>query len=176
MARRFQNRFSSNRSARPNRSWTGLVSATTVTVPAASKVLIASFVLSNPGIDETVLRTLGILYVQSDQGAGSELQMGAFGLLKVTDTALAVGITAIPDPVSEVADDNWFVYVPIQQHLVFASAVGQIMGERYEFDSKAKRVLEIGESIAVVAANAHATHGFNISVGFRMLSQVRGTR
>ena len=138
--------------------------------------MLSTFALSNQGIDETVLRTVGQIYVITDQTAASEQQTGAFGLCMATDQALAVGITALPDPISQVADDVWFVYVPITQTNRMASIAGQIVGMKYDFDSKAKRVIHTGVGIAVVVANAHATEAFNILVGFRMLSQVRGTR
>ena len=175
MARRFQNR-QMTRSNRPNRTWSGVASPISIAVPANSAVLLATFVLNNQGIDETWLRTRGSFYVSTDTTGSSEEQIGAFGLVLATDTALAVGITALPDPVTEIEDDGWFVYVPIQQDSLFSSAVGQIIGHQYDFDSKAKRVVETGTGAAVVVANAHASHAFKISFGFRLLAQVRGTR
>ena len=168
---------SSRRSGRSNKDWSGIISATATTVPAASKVLIANFTLNNPGIDETVLRTVGVLTVSSDQESASELQLGAFGMSIVTTTALAVGVTAIPGPVTDVGNDSWFTFVPIQQHLTFVSATGVYprMGVQYFFDSRAKRIVESGSAIAIMVENAHATHGFKVTMALRMLSMVRGT-
>ena len=128
MAQRFQNRSPRRSGKRANRAWVGAFSVGIVNIPANSAVLISSFALSNPGIDETVLRTVGSIYVASDQTAANEAQLGAFGLILVTDQALSVGITAIPDPITDINDDGWFVYVPIQGDTVFATVVGQITG------------------------------------------------
>ena len=174
MARRFPNR--SNSGARPNRAWVGAFSVAQVNIPANSAVLISTFALSNAGIDETILRTVGSFFVGLDQIVANEQQLGAFGLILATDQAISVGITAIPDPITDINDDGWFVYVPIQQETQYATVVGQSMGRTYDFDSKAKRVVYTGTGVAVVVANSHATNGLDISVGFRMLSQVRGTR
>jgi len=174
MARR---QFNRNRqsSRRPNRAWTGTFSVAPVVIPANSAVLLSTFALSNQGIDETVLRTVGVIYMTSDTVGVGEDQTGAFGLTVVNDVALALGITGIPDPITNVQDDVWFVYQPLLGDTEYATAVGQQMGQRYDFDSKAKRVVSTGQGIAVVVANAHATHGLQLMAGFRMLTQVRGT-
>ena len=159
-----------------NKSWDGFFNITPVVIPAASKVLLGSISLNNPGIDETILRTVGNLAVASDQSAASEVQIGAFGMIVVSDDALAVGITAIPGPVSGVGEDGWFLFVPINQRFLFGSAIGMNLdyGHVYDYDSRAKRKVEDGRVVALVAENAHATHGFNISLALRQLSMVSG--
>ena len=161
----------------PNRSWTGLVSATSVSIPASSKVLLGAFTLSNVNIDETVLRTVGQIMVESDQSSADELQLGAFGLIIVSDLAIAAGIASIPDPVTDIGDDGWFVYVPFGNSFDFHDNTGTDaqFATQYKFDSKAKRVMEEGQQIAVVVANANATFGLRMAANFRILSMVRGT-
>ena len=175
VARRQQRQF--QRSKPANRAWTGLAPAAIQNIPAASKVLFATFVLANQGIDETVLRIVGGLAVSSDQQSASEFQMGAAGMCLVTDTALAAGIASIPDPVTDVQDDIWIWYQSFGQRSRFSSAVGvDYQGSSwYPFDNRAKRIISTGQSIAVVVANAHATHAFDISINLRLLSMVRGT-
>ncbi len=176
MPRRVPSRFQ-QRSARPNRSWAGSVSSAPTVVPAASKVLLATFTLNNPGIDETALRTVGGIAVATDNLAGTEDQLGAFGLIVVTDLAAAAGVASIPGPVTDASDDGWFVYVPFAQEWNGATASGRAFTTQwYPFDSKAKRVVENGSTIALVVENAHATEGLNIYIALRLLSQVRGTR
>jgi len=133
--------------------------------------------LSNSNIDETILRTVGKFAVASDQAAASEIQVGAFGLILVSDAAVAVGITAIPGPITDSSDDGWFVYVPIVQSVEFISAVGvrPDWATCYDFDSKAKRKIEEGRQLAIVVENAHASFGFEITFAFRLLSMVSGT-
>jgi len=147
-------------------------------VPAASKVLFATLTLSNQGIDETVLRVVGGIGVASDQSAASELQIGAIGMCLATDTAIAAGVASLPDPVTDASDDIWFMYQSWAQEFIFGTAVGLAPDMRawYPFDQKAKRIVHSGFSIAVVVANAHASHGFSVIPMIRMLTMVRGTR
>ena len=172
-----QRQFRRSSTSRPNRSWAGQIDAAYVAVPAASKVLLGTFTLSNPGIDETILRVVGQISVRSDQSAASEEQHGAFGMIPVTTRAIAIGLSAILGPVTNVSDDGWFVFMPVAQDFLFLSAIGVTDDtKRYMIDSKAKRVISDGMGIAVMFENSHATHGLDVAVGIRMLSQVRGTR
>jgi len=168
--------FRPRSSSRPNRSWGGLAFATYTTVGAASKVLLGSLTLSNPGIDETHLRTVGVLSVRSDQKVASEDMLGAIGMILVSDQALATGITAIPGPTTDIADDGWLFYQPIVQTFEFVSSVGfDSQGAvQYHFDSKGKRIVHDGVSIALVAQNSGST-GWAVGVVLRTLSQVTGT-
>ncbi len=177
MARRTLQRRSNQGRRRANRGWTGTIAATPVLVPAASKVLLATFILDNDGIDETILRTVGGISIQSDQASSGESQIGAFGLTIINDVAGALGVTGIPDPVSEVADDVWFTYVPFASHITVSSAVGFSAqgGNYFAFDSRAKRILESGYRVAAMVANSSASHGFFATLVMRMLTQVRGT-
>ncbi len=124
-----------------------------------------------------MLRVVGLISVASNQIAATQSQIGAMGMIVVTDIALAAGAASIPGPVTDAADDGWFVFVPISQEFGFSTAASwqANFAIQYHFDSKAKRVVSDGQSIAVMAENAHATHGFNIVTAFRMLSMVRGT-
>ena len=158
---------------RSNRSWAGIISAAPTTIPAASKVLLGSFTPTVSG-DITVLRTVGNISITSDQIAVDEQQLGAFGLIVVTDTALGVGITAVPGPVTDIADDGWFTYQSFGFELqVFdATGVNADFAHNLMFDSKGKRIVEDGRAVAVVCENSHATNGFEISFGIRMLSLI----
>ena len=168
-----QSNFRSS-SSRPNRSWSGLISTGPITIAAATKVLLSSVTLSVEGIDETILRTIGMVSIASDQAATTEVQAGAIGMIVVTDTALAAGVASIPGPVTDVTDDGWFTFFPFnQQSLVGSPGPPSV---QYPFESKAKRIMHGGTSVALVAENAHATHGLTVQFSFRMLSQVRGTR
>ena len=163
------------RGFRPATFWNGIVPAVTTQIPASSKVIVSSF--SNVGDAElTIRRTRGLMQVQTDQDAASENQIGAMGVLVVNQTAATLGITGMPDPVTDVADDLWFVFEHIQQSFRFHSAVATEPhhATQYAFDSKAMRKVSQGEAIVMVVANAHATHAFNVSIGFRFLSSETG--
>ncbi len=162
---------------RPNRAWSSSVIAAPTNIPAATKVLVASLVLSNVNIDETLLRVVGMIGVASDQNAASEQQIGAFGMIVVTDIAIAAGVASVPGPMSNGADD-WLMYQGFAQERAFGSSIGFDSEARtqYAINSKAKRVVTEGRAIALVCENLHATHGFNVVWNLRVLSMVRGTR
>ncbi len=139
------------------------------TVGTSTKILLGSFTLSNPGIGETVRRTLGQIFVRSDQVAAGEDVIGAFGLIVVSDIAAAAGIASVPDPVTEQNDDGWFVWQGLS---ATQGGSAQRTGQLIQFDSRAMRRVEEGFSIALVVANASASAGM---VMFGQLS-LYGTR
>ena len=165
------------RRSNPNKGWSATVGATRVSIPANTAVLLGSFAAGDTEADVTVLRTVGMFAISSDQVSASEDQIGAFGLIKVTDTALAAGIASIPNPVDEASSDGWFVYRSFAQTFTFITAAGfdPITSTIFEFDSKAKRVVHGEDALAIVVGNAHATHGFDIVFSMRVLQMVRGT-
>ena len=169
MARQIRGRsFARRRPSETN--WARIVETTQTTVPASSKVLLAIFVLSNPAINETVLRTRGRLWVQSDQAAAVENQLGAFGMIVVTDLALSIGVASIPGPVTDLSDDGWFVWVPFMQSSSLA-ADGGPTGYSYEIESKAMRKTSEGFGIALVVENSSASNGFQASIALSLLGK-----
>ncbi len=181
MARRFQNRLQRSSGSRPNRSWAGAApSAVYSNVAASAKVLLGGFALSNTNIDETVLRTVGSLGVRTDNltATVTEEQHGAFGMIVVSDAAVAVGVTAIPGPITDRTDDGWFVYVPFtfSSRVEAAGGFNPDLTHMLAFDSKAKRVVEEGQQIAIMIENLDGSDAFDVIFLARLLSQVRGTR
>ena len=160
------------RTSRPNREWQGHTSSVFTTLAAGTQLLIGGFV---PGAgDATILRTVGMLAVTSDQGASVEDQIGAFGIILVSDTAFAVGVTAIPDPITAQDDDGWFVYQAFCQQ--GDASVTSSLPRIYNFDSGAKRIVQSeGTSIAFTIVNVSGSHGLRFCLNFRMLAQLRGT-
>jgi len=165
---------SSGRAA--NRTWAGTVSPVGTSVAAATKVLVATFSLSNPGIDETVLRTRGGVSILPNTVVADAQMSGAWGMCVVTDLAVAAGAASIPGPVTNASDDVWFVWEPLLLNVEFGTTAGVRPLDRYfPFDSKAKRIVQEGRQIAVMVENSSATTAFSFSAAFRMLSMVRGT-
>ena len=155
-----------------NNAWASLISPTFIVIPAASKVLFATFVPSNPNIDETILRTIGLFTVTSDQSAVDETQIGSVGLIVVTDLAIAAGAGSIPGPSSDSNDDGWFA------HQFFAMTAGLVTKPDNSFWtllSQGRRVVQQGSQVAVMVENLHATNGLTINLQLRMLSRVTGT-
>ncbi len=163
------------RGFRPATFWDGRVPTGSVAVPAASKLLVASF--TNAGDQElTIRRTRGLVATHTDRSVASEIQLGAFGIGVFTNTAIAAGIASLPDPVTDVEDEIWFVYGHISSQFKFGSdiAFDAQNATLWEFDSKAMRKVPQGYAIAFIIANSHATTGFNATVAFRFLSSVTG--
>ena len=117
----------------------------------------------------TVMRTRLTILFESDQIAVSERSAGGFGAIVVNDVASALGITAIPGPIS---DDNspWFVYQGMLSSLLFGDATGFIAvgGIQYEIDSKAMRKVGSNEDINFIFEN-RTTKGAIVSIEGRML-------
>ena len=161
----------------PNRTWAGFHTAANVAVAANTKVLLGTFSQGVAGIDETILRTVGILQVVTDQVAANENQVGALGMIVVNDLAVAAGAASIPGPITDIADDGWFLYVPFAQLFKFSTAVHweTNAGGQYQFDSKAKRKIQRGFQVAVMVENGSATDGLFVTAVVRQLAMITGT-
>ncbi len=101
----------------------------------------------------TIVRTHLRVHIQSDQSLASEIAIAAVGMCVVSDQASAIGITALPTPLTDLASDLWFVHQLIFNNFVFADATGFVesAGEQVEVDSKAMRKVNDDEDVVVVA-------------------------
>ncbi len=169
--RRAANRPNRSGITRQPTSWSRGVFQT-ITVPAATKVLIGSFTLENPGISETVRRTRGTMLIESDQSAAVEKQLGAMGWIIITANALAAGAASIPGPVTDAADDAWFVWEPIVGSSASTDGAGiNVFPDiAVPFDSKAMRKVEEPNVLAIMVENAHPTFGFALTIAFSVLA------
>ena len=114
----------------------------------------------------TITRTIGSVWVVSDQVAAFETPFGALGMLVVSDKASATGATAVPDPITQEASDSWFMYKS------WVAEADVLRGQEvymFDFDSRAQRKVQDGEDIAVVISNASAADGARYIIKFRML-------
>jgi len=176
MARR--NRFGTTGFKRKitNYSWSGNLQVATNAGGGASS-LMSTLVLSNPNIDETLIRVVGMISVKTDQSIATENQEGAFGMILANDPAIAAGISSLPVPITDVSDDGWLLWVPFANHFEFKTAVGidsQGSVTRY-FDFKSKRVVQEGQAIVMVEQSTSPSNGYALSAFIRVLSMVRGT-
>ena len=127
------------------------------TIAASSKLLLAVFVQSAGHSHETVVRQVGSVSIGTTTAGGAIV----FGSCVVSDAAVAIGITAIPDPITEINDDLWSMIVPI------ASASQQ---RSENFDQRGMRKIEEGQSLVLVVANGGlSTVTFNIY--YRLLTK-----
>jgi len=106
--------------------------------------------------------------VESDQAAAIERQAGAWGLAVVSDQAVAVGITAVPTPITEMGSDLWFVYqlVMAKENTLTDRAQPAAI---FQTDSKAMRKVGVGQDIVLVAEASAAASGTSLIIGGRML-------
>ena len=151
--------------------------AAATNIPAASKVLMASFQSAASGVDQTILRVVGHVGIATDNRSSAEAQIGSIGMMIVTDIAAAAGIASIPGPFTDAGDD-WLMFQSWSQEFHVATSVGfdPLMMVRHEFDSKSKRVLDgTGKRLVVVIENGHASAAFDAVVHMRILTQARGT-
>ncbi len=155
-----------------NKGWAFTQSVTEVTVAAATKVLLATISLSNPGIGETILRSRGHITWFTDNPTATELQIGAFGAIIVSDPAVAIGITAIPGPgvASEGGDDGWFIHQTFSSKTLVANV--DMVSHTIEIDSKAKRKIDDGFAAAFVVENVQSAQGMRVMFAMRVLSQL----
>ncbi len=117
----------------------------------------------------TVIRTVGLIYVASDQTAAFEVPFGGLGLAVVSDQAAAIGVTAVPTPITDESSDLWFLY-----QFWVASGAGQAASQSngarvFAFDSRAMRKVPDGADVVTVIENGSAFDGAEFVVKLRML-------
>ena len=167
MARRFSGGHV--RRDRRKTQWVASVDSTGQTaIPAASAILDSTLAFAEPA---TIVRVRGSIWVSSDQSSANEEPFGALGFIIVSDAAAAVGVGSLPTPITDEADDGWFVYVPwlASWRLVDATGVQANPFMEYKFDSKAKRKVNEGDTLAVVIENASSADGVNYILKDRTL-------
>ena len=118
----------------------------------------------------TVVRTRGSLFYRSDQNAGIETYGGGFGIAVVSDQATAIGVTAVPTPVTDYGSDLWFVIEQMYGRFVFGDLTGMVEGgQQRMLDSKAMRKVDVGQDIVVVFETPAQSSSFLVEAAFRML-------
>ena len=118
----------------------------------------------------TVTRTRLEVMIATDQASASEAQIGAVGLCVVSSQAAAIGVTAVPTPISDMGSDLWFVHHVLMSQVLFATVVGITeIGRKYSIDSRAMRKVNDDQEIIVVVESAATSDGFNIDIAGRLL-------
>ena len=135
-------------------SWddgTGGVPAQTITGSTVAFVGNAVSVLTD---GTTLVRTRGQLdVILAAASAAGDGYQGAFGIGVTTQAAVAVGITAVPTPITEQTWDGWLYWTPISVHVGEATAGDKNWAsgaQRTTVDSKAMRKLKEDQSIFAV--------------------------
>ena len=119
----------------------------------------------------TIIRTRGTWGVRSDQDAADENQFVAYGSIVVSDEAVAVGITAVPTPLSQ-DGSSWIHLDQTFQHHRQQSSVGQnpdFIPWNNKIDSKSMRKVEEGQDLIEVIENSAISNGAQVVTYGRVL-------
>ena len=126
----------------------------------------------------TILRSHLSIHVRSDQITAIETPFGAYGQMVVTDTAAALGVTAIPDPsaIDGDADADWYLWSAFVTSFFIdingTDGIGVMNnGVEYIIDSKAMRKVGPDDDDVMMIKN-NASVGFNIITHGRQLIQL----
>ena len=157
--------------ARRQTQWLGVIPTSTTIAGGTGAVLVNSLNAAALALRPfTIVRCVGELYIISDQQAASELQGAAYGSAVVSDQAVAIGVTAIPTPFTDISSDLWFLYQAMWNSFAFGDATGFANeGTRYPYDSRAMRKVEEGEDVVGVIETSGITNGVTVFNWGRML-------
>jgi len=120
----------------------------------------------------TVVRTRLSALLISDAPGAAETYGAAMGMAVVSDQAAAIGITAIPTPITDVGSDLFFVYQLMMGSNLFTTSGAGAQGVNFEIDSKAMR--KVGDDSDVVMTAEFSTlsaagQGSTLFIGGRQL-------
>jgi len=102
----------------------------------------------------TIVRSRYEWYGRADVVTGGEEWGGAFGVCVVSDQAAAIGVTAVPTPITDTGSDLFFVYE--QMFGRFGGTQVEEVGARKTIDSKAMRKVNDSEDMVLVLESGAA--------------------
>jgi len=119
----------------------------------------------------TVVRTRGSITIWTDQEANDEDPFGACGMCVVSDQALAIGVSAVPTPITDKDSDLWIMHQYFGLAFQFVSASGSpgVISQRVDFDSKAMRKIPPDTTLIWAVENASASAGLRYLLQFAVL-------
>ena len=152
--------------------WIGIAEASNTIATSSTATLSSSLNAAALALRPfTVVRTRGVLLTHSDQAAATEQQFLGFAMAVVSDQAVAIGVSAIPTPITDRGSDLFFLYEEQLEHLEILSAVGFMSnaGRFKEFDSKAMRKVNDDQDVVIVKETSSISNGLINVSGGRML-------
>ncbi len=166
MARRSRSRFV--RPAARTKMWIGWGVGQTSLV-ASTQHLVATYsagaLLLRPF---TILRTRGTIWYGSDQIAASESPRASLASLIVTDTAAALGITALPNPDVLAGDPEaaWFTVQQLMEKFKFSDATGWgDVGRHYDVDDHSMRKVGPDDNLVLLCTQSAGVGAELITMG-----------
>ncbi len=139
------------------------------TVKVASAV---GFALQEPAA--TIVRTRGeLLIAMTTAQIGARMQ-GAFGMMNVTPDAAAIGITALPGPVTD-GELDWHVWVPLTFFNLSATELEEsiMQNQRWSFDSRGMRKIKSSSTLVGVLEIVSDTAGVVLAGAFSLREQLK---
>ena len=120
----------------------------------------------------TIVRTHFEFALRSDQAAAIELQTAGVGMAVVSDQASAIGVSAIPTPITDMAFDLWFLHTILMADE--SSLTDRTRPATYRsVDSKAMRKVDIGQDLVIVGElDATTSAGLILKMSGRILVKV----
>ena len=94
-----------------------------------------------------------------------------YGCCVVSDQAVAIGITAVPTPVTDSDSDLFHVFETMHAQFTFISGVGTMLDgvPNHPIDSKAMRKVEDGQDLIEVVESSGISSGLNLKSFSRVL-------
>ena len=119
----------------------------------------------------TIVRTVGLFSVRTDQLVATEAPFGAFGFMVVREQARAIGAGSLPGADTSAFDDGWFGHMFWSAGIVVSSAIGLDLQSwsHFRFDFRGQRKVTADDAIVVMVENANSTAGAEFLMQFRML-------
>ena len=144
--------FAHSRAPRRATSWLDLPAAVTILTSGGGTIVLSLTAAELAKRPFTIVRTHIELLFSSDQLTADEGQIGAVGMCVVSDQAEAIGVTAVPTPVTDLSSDLWFVHRSMINEFAFITAAGfdGNGGSHYTVDSKAMRKVNDDQDVLMV--------------------------
>ena len=143
-----------------------------ITIVDSSAVLVGSLNAAALALRPfTVVRTRTTVHIRSDVDAAAENQIAGIGHAVVSDQAVAIGVTAVPTPLTDLGSDLWFainlMYSSVGTHTGAGSYANR--GVMEHFDSRAMRKVEVGQDLITVIEGSTVVNGAAVTCGGRIL-------
>ena len=134
------------------------------TLAAAGGTLVASLNASALALRPfTVVRTHLIAFLHSDQVAATEVYGAGLGMSVVSDQASAIGVTAIPTPITDLGSDLFYVHKLMVGEFTLGDGTGFIEstgdGQQFAIDSKAMRKVNDDQDLVLTLESMVAFTG-----------------
>jgi len=158
--------------ARRETQWVAIAETQTALAGANSALLFTGLTAALLGMRPfTIIRTRGVMHIRSDNVAADETYGGGLSFAVVSDQALAIGVTAVPTPMTDRDSDLFFVFEEMysRQEVFTSVGVESTVGEFKEWDSKGARKVEEGQDVAIVIEAGSLSSGVTMIKAGRML-------